>query len=291
MNALSIAAISIGAIVAAVLVFSWLLARQWCRPRRKLPSRTPADYALPFEPVEFRSHGVQISGWFVPGLSGAPPYPAVVLTHGWSANATEMLPLARLLHRAGFAALLYDTRGHGSSGEDGPITIVKFAEDIVASIDYLTTRSDVDPRRLAVVGRSIGASSAILATSGEPRIRAAVSCSAFADPEALTRDYLVERRLPSWPFAWLVCRFVERWLGTTIKRIAPQNRVGHIGVPLLLVHGESDRYILPNNIEVLYARAPQERTQRLLLPNRGHSDLTRDPECGRAIVAFLEENL
>lgn len=285
------AIITLGIAAALFIALSWLLARLWCKPKRQPASKTPADYGLPFETIQFSSHAIPINGWFVPAAFNTSPQPVIVLAHGWCKNAAEMLPLARRLHEANFALLLYDARGHGASGEDGPITILKLAEDIVAGIEYLETRPDIDKRRLGALGRSIGGSAAILAASTEPRIRAVVSCSAFADPKALTRDFLAMMHVPAWLFAWPVFRFIERWLGTTLDSVAPQNRIGNIAAPLLLIHGEADRYIRPSNMETLYARAPRERTERLLVLKRGHSDVMRDPACSQEIVAFFSRNL
>ena len=60
---------------------------------------------------------------------------------------------------------------------------------------------------------------------------------------------------------------------------------------LLLIHGDSDRFISPSSMEILYARAPRERTERLLISDRGHSDIVRDFRCGQEIVAFFCKNL
>jgi hypothetical protein len=94
-----------------------------------------------------------------------------------------------------------------------------------------------------------------------------------------------------WPFTWLICRFIERWLGTDMDNVAPQNRVGQITVPVLLIHGGSDRFIPPSSMEILYAQAPHGHTERLLIPGRRHSDVIRDSRFGQAIVEFFSKNL
>ncbi|HLF24785.1 MAG TPA: alpha/beta fold hydrolase [Anaerolineae bacterium] len=290
-SVLTIALIALGSVATLYIVSSWALARLWCKPKRLPITKTPADFKLSFEAIQFSSHGVPIQGWFIPAARNASLQPVLVLAHGWCTNAAELLLLARVLHKANFALLLYDARGHGDSGDDGPITILKLAEDIVAGVDYLATRTDIDTSRLGVLGRSLGGSAAIVAASRERRIRAVVSCSAFADPKALTRDFLAMLHVPARLFSRPVFRFIERWLKTTMDDVAPQNRVGQITAPLLLIHGAADRYIRPSNLETLYARAPRERTQRLLVPNRGHSDVLRDVKCGQEIVAFFRRNL
>ncbi len=188
----TIAMFGLGAIAALSIGFSWLFARLYTRPRRRLPSKTPIDYGLPFEPITFNSRGVLLNGWFIPTDGNPALRPAIILAHGWSSNAAQMLPLAHLLHTAGFGVLMYDARGHGTSGAAGPITIRKFAEDLMAAIDYLEIRLGADATCLGVVGHSMGGASTILAASIEPRIRVLVSSSAFADAVALTRRFINE---------------------------------------------------------------------------------------------------
>ena len=284
---------TIGLILTAALytAFSWVLARLWCKPKRLPATKSPADFEMAFQAIQFFSHGTPVNGWFIPATASASQPPAIVLSHGWCKNSVEMLPLAQLLHQHGFALLVYDARGHGSSGENGPITILKLAEDILAGIDYLATRSDIDQKRLGVLGRSIGGSAAILAASMDRRIRTIVSCSAFADPKSLTKDFLRMKRIPAGLFAPSVFRFIEIWLGTRMDNIAPRNRIGKIDAPLLLIHGDKDWYIRPSNMEDLYARAPRQHTERLLIPKRGHSDVMRDPKCTQEIISFFDRNL
>ncbi len=288
---LAIIAFGVGAFIALSVAFSWIFARLYCRPKRRLPTKSPADHGLTFESITFHSHGVPLQGWFIPFEGNPVSHATIVVTHGWSHSASQMLPLAPLLHEAGFAVLLYNARGHGNSGDDGPITILKFAEDLMAAVDYLRGRADVDATCLGAVGHSLGGASAIVAASVEPNIRVVVSSSAFADPMTLTRDFMRALHIPRWPFQWLVSRFIERWLGTTMADIAPRNRIRRATVPILLIHGDSDQFIPPSNMETLYERAPQEHVQCRLIPGRGHSDVIRDSSFGPQVVEFLTEHL
>lgn len=287
-----LAALAGSAVLAALTTaLAWAYARRWCAPRRRPPATTPADVGLAFEETHFWSRGVPIRGWFMPAGQRSPPGPAIVLVHGWSANAADMLPLAPALNAAGFSLLAYDARGHGGSGADGPITIRKLAEDVVAAVEYLKRRPDVDQDRLGVLGHSIGGGAAILAASAEPRIRAVVSASAFACPEALTRGVMARQGIPAWPLPWLVIRFIQRWLGASMAEMAPENRIARTRARLLLLHGATDRFIPASNLGRLYARAPRECAHRMLVTGRGHSDLIRDPGTLLEIVAFLSRAL
>ena len=283
--------IAVAATAGLVIGLSWAIARLWCMPRRRIPSKGPLDYGLAYEPISFSSNDVPMRGWFIPPASRPDPAPTVIVAHGWSGNAADMLPAARVLQRAGLAVALYDARGHGTSGKDGPITILKFAEDIQACLDYLGSRSDVDPDRIGLLGHSLGGSGALLAASVDSRVHAVVSCSAFADPRTITADFLRRLHIPLWPFLPLVCRFIERWLGTRMEEVAPKNRAGRIRAPLLLLHGTRDQFIPPKHMEALYGAVSHERVEMRRLLNRHHVDVTTDANCGDEIVAFFEKHL
>ncbi len=123
------------------------------------------------------------------------------------------------------------------------------------------------------------------------RVRAVVSCSAFSDPRAITADFLRRLHIPLWPFLPLVCLFIERWLGTRMESVTPARRVGEIGVPLLLLHGDSDRFIPPAHMEALYTQAARDRVEMRHLPDRRHADVTTDAGCGEEIVGFFSTHL
>lgn len=99
------------------------------------------------------------------------------------------------------------------------------------------------------------------------------------------------KHIPADPFAPMVFRFIEGWLGTTMDSVAPRNCIGEIDAPLLLIHGDKDWYIPPSNLDDLYARASHRHTERLLIPKRSHSDVMRDPKCIQEIVSFFDRHL
>ncbi len=202
-TAILILGVALGSL-ALVYAGAWLFARLWARPSRVRARRCPGDIGLDAESLTFASGTKPLSAWFVPVSSTGWPAPTVVLVHGWSSESGQMLPLASQLHRAGYGVLGFDARGHGRSPADGPITLMKFTDDIRAALDYVGGREDVDSSRLAVVGHSFGAASALLATAKDQRIGAVASLSAFSDPVEVTRWALRALHLPRGPFLRLV---------------------------------------------------------------------------------------
>jgi pimeloyl-ACP methyl ester carboxylesterase len=93
------------------------------------------------------------------------PYPAVILitgSGGQDRNETvaghrPFLVLADYLTRKGVAVLRVDDRGVGGS-DSGPsnFTSENFAEDVLAGIEYLKSRKEIDPKQIGLIGHSEG---------------------------------------------------------------------------------------------------------------------------------------
>jgi dipeptidyl aminopeptidase/acylaminoacyl peptidase len=280
--------IAAGGVVAA----AWLFARLWCRPRRTCPQKDPGSLGLDYEEVRLTGPtGQRLHAWFVPEAGRARRGPGLVLVHGWSRNRSQLLHLVPPLRDRGFSVLLFDARGHGHSDSDGPITIRKIAEDVLAAVEYLARRNEVDPDRIAVVGHSIGAGAAILAASLEKRIHAVVSSSAFADPALLTTRVLRRLHFPTALFHPLVRMFIQRWLGTSMEQVSPMHRIQRISVPILLIHGLGDRFIPASDLGLLHDRAASRDLRAWLVPRRDHSSVLFHPEAGIRIAEFLSEVL
>jgi len=96
---------------------------------------------------------------------GNGPFPAVILITGSGPqDRDESLMghkpfwiLADYLTRKGIAVLRYDDRGIGQSTGQFPLaTTADFAKDAAAAVDYLKTRSEIDPKRIGLLGHSEG---------------------------------------------------------------------------------------------------------------------------------------
>jgi len=283
--------LGVGLVSGIIIFLTWIFFRYWCLPKRVPSSRSPSDYDLECETIHFPSQGIQLNGWFIPPLQAKVPAPVVALMHGWSHNAGRMLDIAKWIHQDGFAVLLYDGRGHGDSSSDGPSYVLKFSQDIIAAVEYLEKRSDVDSRRIGVIGHSIGGAGAILSAAMDKRIAAVVSISAFSDPNVLTRDTLRRVHVPIWPFLPIIQWIFRRWIRMPINSISPRLRIGEISVPILLAHGASDRFVDPANMDILFEQANPEHVQRLLLNDCRHSDILQHHLFFGKVRAFFSKTL
>lgn len=164
-------------------------------PHRHPPAWTPEAVGLAWEDVEVPSSDrLRLPGWFIRGGEGRAP--GVVLIHGWESSRDRTLPHAQVLHAAGFHVLTVDVRGHGANGPEAlPLSVGEFAADARAAAAWLRARPEVSG--VALLGHSMGAAGALVATADDPAIGAVVAVAAPADPAPHAPD--VPARQPADP--------------------------------------------------------------------------------------------
>lgn len=127
-----------------------------------------------------------IAGSYYPPGRKDEPAPMTILLHMYKTDRSDFGPLLPTLHKAGFAVLAIDLRGHGQSV--GP-PAMKLAErvaqrdkelfgrmyqDVAAAYLWLRNQPNVDPARFALVGASVGGSIALDYASRDKSVDAVV---------------------------------------------------------------------------------------------------------------------
>jgi uncharacterized protein len=244
------------------------------RAPRLAHAQGPEELGLPPDRVSEVSipgpRGRRLFGWYVlPAAALNRPAPAVLLMHGWGANAATMWPLVPPLRAAGHAVLLIDARCHGRSDGERFSSMPRFAEDIAAGLAWLRRQPDIAGDRLSLVGHSVGAAAALLHAARHRDVRAVVSLSAFAHPQEVMRRFLEQHRVPYPVLGWYVLRHVQQVIGATFDDIAPLTTLPQVQCPVLLVHGRRDDTVPFADAVRLRRVAPRAR----LLPVDGDHDL------------------
>lgn len=262
---------------------------RWSLRAPKVAERsTPGALGLPYTEEHISTaNGKQLFAWFIPAVAQGPS-PALAVLHGWGGNMETMLPLALPLHRAGYALLFFDARSHGRSDQDSFSSMPRFAEDLDHALDWLKWQPGVDPRRVGVVGHSVGAAAALLAASRRDDVAAVVSIAAFSHPQTMMRRLLASWHVPYVPFGWYVLLYVQHVIGHRFDDIAPINTVVRVRCPVLLVHGTADVTVPVAEAEALHTRRGEERGG-LLLVKGGHDSYEElDSQIGD-VVGFLDK--
>jgi uncharacterized protein len=135
-------------------------------PRKAVCCETPANRGLDYENVWFRtSNNLNLYGWHIPTKNGT----TIILAHSLSNNRLDVLDKAEVLAAQGYGALLFDLRAHGES--EGEMVSVS-GEDVLAALNYVAGRDDLDIERIGAYGVSLGAVNVLEAAAQDERIEA-----------------------------------------------------------------------------------------------------------------------
>jgi alpha-beta hydrolase superfamily lysophospholipase len=208
------------------------------------PSRRPLSVARPAgaQDVEFDSDGVKLKGWLLRGPG--PRRGTVIYLHGSADNRGSGLYLAdRFLYR-GFDALLYDSRAHGESGGDACTYGYFEKKDLGRAIDLAPSRPVV------VFGVSLGAAVALQAAAEDARIAAIVAVATFSDIRTVAAE-----RAPFFASKGNIdaaFRLAEEQAHFRADKASPVKAAARIRVPVLLIHGASDKETPPSHSERVF---------------------------------------
>jgi dipeptidyl aminopeptidase/acylaminoacyl peptidase len=247
----------------------------------------PPDYSAPVgapytaEEVRIAGPAGKLGGTLTIPKNARGRLPAVVtITGSGQQDRDEYIPLAggvRLfkelsdtLSRRGIAVLRLDDRGLGASGGDpSSSTSADFADDIRAAVAYLRTRPDIDPDRIALAGHSEGGMIGPMIAATDPRIRAVVTLAGPAIKGieismSQNKNLLDHNPLLSATQKDSILRAARKTLeNQTVPWLKfflaydPAPVLKQVKAAVLVVQGETDQQITPNQAEMLagYVRA------------------------------------
>ena len=135
----------------------------------------------------------RVPGLIVKQTSANQRSPVVIVLHGTGGNKEGQIPLLKDLAKLGFIAVAIDGRYHGErtksgtgSAEYGDAMLRTYRTgkelpflydtcwDVMRLLDYLETRSDVDAKKIALIGFSKGGMETYLTAAVDPRVAAAI---------------------------------------------------------------------------------------------------------------------
>lgn len=241
------------------------------------------------EAVSFTSGpDVTLRGWWLPTPGEARA--AVVLLHGLGANRTQMARRAAVLHRQGYAVLLYDSRGHGESTATRITFGAREATDAAAAVAY--ARARLPGASVGAIGVSLGGAALLLGDTPLP-VSGLVVESVYGSIESATAVRL--RGVLGPAGAWLapaLLALMPPVLGVQPGHLRPTERIGAAASPILVLTGANDDRPPLAEARVLFERA-REPKQFIAFDGAGHVDLERHaPDAyWAAVLPFLAQHL
>lgn len=292
----------------AAAVFAMRSAWQVYHPRRRPKRRSPPEAGLPAERVTVAgADDVALACWFIPAPGseadgGARDF--VVLGHGLGRDSGMLLPLAKMLHKAGYHVLTFDMRNHGDSADDGLFRgqSPRYSVDHHHVVRYVLTRPEFTTgsgggSRVACLGFSMSAWTSLEAARLEPEVVRAVICDSGPTLDiagTLSRMFGATRgRLPRALRGPLMFRFSRAVFGRTavfLLKPAPWPvELGDHTIRILFVSGEGDPVARPADIRRQLAWYP--RAASWLVPRASHMQchVMAAEEYGERVLGLLAE--
>ncbi|MEM1606528.1 MAG: alpha/beta fold hydrolase [Candidatus Bathyarchaeia archaeon] len=243
-----------------------------------------------------------INGERVPALLSLPKsdgkVPCVIFLHGYGGSKEDILQVAGLVAREGYALIAIDAAYHGERKVPGKelyspnITesmrgIIQTIIDLRRAVDYLETRPEIDAERIGYVGGSMGGILGAIFIGVEPRIKAAALIVAGGNMSLMIKE--------SQHYTMPAIREYLRKEGISYEElqkildpIDPINFIKHFSPRPLVFHlGRFDRIVPAEAGRQLYEAAGEPK--QVYWYDAGHS-LPLDLVAVR-ILDFMDRNL
>ena len=171
----------------------------------------------------------------------------ILYSHGNSEDLGDIKQILEKLHAWGFSVFAFDYRGYGTS--QGKPTESHAYEDINSAYNYLTQNLKIPPKKIIVLGRSVGGGSAVNLAMQKPVAGLIIESSFISAFQVIV------------PF-----------------RILPFDKFPNLGnikkvkCPILVIHGKADNIIPFTHGEKLFNAATSPKLY-LWVEEANHNDL------------------
>ena len=137
-----------------------------------------------FEPVRIPYEDTTLPGYFYRVDDISMPRPTLIATGGYDGTVEELyFAAAAAVLRRGYNCLTFDGPGQGAALIKQQLYMRPDWEHVVTPVvDYALTRPEVDPQRIALLGRSFGGYLAPRAATAEHRLAACIADAALDAP-------------------------------------------------------------------------------------------------------------
>lgn len=213
----------------------------------------------------------------------------IIIVHGYTNNALEMLDVAYNFYNKGYSILLIDQRAHGKS--DGIYSTHGFYErkDMLSWINYINQKKKA---KIILYGISMGGT-VLMRTVGEniPKnvICAIEDCGFISNYEQFYNQLKFLGFLPG-PIISSFNIFSSLFFGFNIYKYDPVDVLSKGKIPFMFIHGSKDKLVPPKNAYDAY-NMYKGKKKLLIIDNAKHmqSSVIDSKKYYDEIFSFIKE--
>lgn len=245
-----------------VLGTSGFVLRSILWPERASTGVDPQSLINQPETFAFTAPGVPaFDAWLFPGLRTAP---VIILCHGYGSQRSDLLTMIAPLQEHQYNVVVFDFSGHGAI--PGRTTLGRQeAATVLALVEELSRRNDLDGTRFGVWGADMGGYAALVAAASDPRIKAVAVDSVYDQPMQFLDLQVARTGATSIPLVATFTRWGYRLLNWSSRNDPTlSSRVGSLNQTAKLFIQGRDAPVLAEQTLQLFLSAPEPKAQELL---------------------------
>lgn len=263
------------------LYFIWAEGSRLTEPANRNIVAAPSD--LLAEPALFN----HVYGWFIPAQQARA---CVLLVHGLRSDRTRMVPRARFLKRAGYAALLIDLQAHGETPGQHLTFGYREAENVKAAVSHL--RQARDCKKVAILGTSLGAAASLLGPA-PAQADAFILESMYTTIEEAVTNRLALRygKIAPW-LTPLLTQQIPLRLHVPLAALRPIDAIQKTHAPVFVIGGSIDQRTKLAETQRLFNHASNPKAL-WIVPGAAHVDFHQlaGAVYEQKVLAFLDKSL
>lgn len=232
--------------------------------------------------VNFKtSDGLMLHGWYLKAINEN--HGTILFLHGNAENISAHVNNILWLMSEGYNVFAFDYRGYGRS--EGFPSIDGVHLDAEAALETVLRMSQINKGGLFILGQSLGGAIALYTTAASPyksHIKALIIDSAFSDYRRIAREKLAQMII-TWPLQYPLSFLFNNHYSPVkwIKKVSP--------VPLLIIHGESDKIVPPHHGLILFQEALEPK-EYWSVDHVGHIQALSLPDIRSMLVDYLQHH-
>ena len=281
MHPIAIVFIVLCAIDLIIIMISIYFSYSLIYPMNHPITESPKDYGMDYEDIEFATEDdVTLKGWYIPAKSDN----LIIMVHpgyfsrvGFDPNnqglakitdiEVKFLPSVRQLYNAGYSVIFFDLRNHGESGnsKSGKVYVgLDEYKDVLAVLDYIETRPELEKKNKAFFSMCTGANATIIAMDHSPEKFKDIKCMLALQPVAanhfiwnLVKNlYTIVAAFIVVPLVTLISRI---WSGKWFSEQSPLDYCHSITCPVIFVQAKTDKWASLDDIQLFYEKSPEPK--------------------------------